>query len=57
MGSIYETLAQIVGDEYVSNRREELYFYGRDPSLMVPHEPDYVRPAGCLLAEIYGTPN
>ncbi|MFC1821980.1 FAD-binding oxidoreductase [Thermodesulfobacteriota bacterium] len=42
MGTLYETLAQIIGDEYVSNRREELYFYGRDPSLMAPHEPDYV---------------
>ena len=42
MGVIYESLSKIVGKDYVSNRQEELYFYGRDASIMPPNEPDYV---------------
>jgi len=42
MSDIYEALQEIVGKDYVSNQAEERYFYGRDPGLMPPHEPDYV---------------
>ena len=42
MSDIYEALAKIVGENYVSNREEERYFYGRAPGLIKPHEPDYV---------------
>jgi len=42
MRDIYKSLAKIVGEDHVSNQTEELYFYGRDPGLMPPHEPDYV---------------
>jgi len=39
---IYKSLAEIVGEGYVSNKKEELYIYSRDPGMMEPHEPDYV---------------
>ncbi|MBN1690695.1 MAG: FAD-binding oxidoreductase [Dehalococcoidia bacterium] len=42
MIDIYSELTNIVDKDYVSNAREELYMYGRDPGLMPPHEPDYV---------------
>ena len=42
MSDVYEVLQKIVGKDYVSSRAEERYFYGRDPGLMPPHEPDYV---------------
>ncbi|HEX75298.1 MAG TPA: FAD-binding oxidoreductase [Dehalococcoidia bacterium] len=42
MSDMYEALVKIVGKNYVSNQKEERYFYGRDPGLMSPHEPDYV---------------
>jgi glycolate oxidase len=42
MTDIYKSLIEIVGEEHVSNRKEELYFYARDPGLMPAHEPDYV---------------
>jgi len=42
MADILEALIGIVGERYVSNRKEELYFYGRDPGISPPHEPDYV---------------
>jgi len=42
MDDVYKSLAEIVGEEYVSNRKEELYIYSRDPGMMEPHEPDYV---------------
>ena len=42
MSDITLSLAEIVGEDYVSNRAEELYFYARDPGLLPPHEPDYV---------------
>lgn len=40
--AIYESLVKIVGRDYVSNRKEERYFYARDGGLMPPHEPDFV---------------
>jgi glycolate oxidase len=40
--AIYESLVKIVGKDYVSNQKEERYFYARDGGLMPPHEPDYV---------------
>ena len=39
---IYISLAEIVGEQYVSNKPEELYIYSRDPGLMPPYKPDYV---------------
>jgi glycolate oxidase len=42
MNKIYKSLAEIVGEQYVSNRKEELYIYSREPGMMEPHEPDYV---------------
>lgn len=39
---VYKALAEIVGEEYVSDRREDLYIYSRDPGLAEPHEPDFV---------------
>ena len=42
MSDLYEALVNIVGKDCVSNQKEERYFYGRDPGLMKPHEPDYV---------------
>jgi len=42
MDRICKSLAEIVGEEYVSNRKEELYIYSQDPGMMEPHEPDYV---------------
>jgi glycolate oxidase len=42
MDDIYKSLAEIVGKDYVSNKKEELYIYSQDPGMMEPHEPDYV---------------
>ncbi|MFW9994369.1 MAG: FAD-binding oxidoreductase [Candidatus Odinarchaeota archaeon] len=42
MESIQGSLASIVGDDYVSNKKEELYIYSQDPGMMEPSEPDYV---------------
>lgn len=42
MDRIYKALAEIVGEEHVSNRREELYTYARDPGLSESRSPDYV---------------
>jgi len=42
MSDIRLSLAEIVGEDYVSNREEEIYFYARDPGLMPAHKPDYV---------------
>ncbi|MBM3154138.1 MAG: FAD-binding oxidoreductase [Chloroflexi bacterium] len=42
MADVYESLVGIVGKNFVSNSKEERYFYARDPGLMPPHEPDYV---------------
>jgi len=35
-------LVTIVGKDFVSDRKEERYFYARDGGLMPPHEPDFV---------------
>ena len=42
MESIYNSLVNIVGKEYVSNQKEELYIYSQDSGMMDPHEPNYV---------------
>ena len=42
MSDIGRTLATIVGENYVSDKKEEAYFYARDPGLMPDHKPDYV---------------
>jgi len=42
MKDVARTLADIVGEQYVSNKPEEVYFYARDPGLMPAHKPDYV---------------
>ena len=42
MSEMIHALSDIVGDRFVSNQAEELYFYGRDPGLMPAHEPDCV---------------
>ncbi|RLB07835.1 MAG: FAD-binding oxidoreductase [Deltaproteobacteria bacterium] len=42
MKDIALLLAEIVGERYVSDRPEEIYFYARDPGLMPPHKPNYV---------------
>ncbi len=39
---IYKALAEIVGEEFVSNRKEELYIYSRDSGLSDPGFPDFV---------------
>jgi len=40
--SLYDSLVTIVGKDFVSDRKEERYFYARDGGLMPPHEPDFV---------------
>lgn len=42
MIDIYSELTSIVDKDFVSNKPEELYMYGRDPGLMPAHEPEYV---------------
>lgn len=42
MTDILQSLTDIVGACAVSNRPEELWFYGRDPGVLSPHPPDYV---------------
>lgn len=42
MNTIYKSLIEIVDEEYVSNRKEDLYIYSQDPGMMEPHEPEYV---------------
>lgn len=42
MDRIYKALAEIVGEDYVSNRPEELYIYSSDPGTTEPRRPDYV---------------
>ena len=39
---IYESLVDIVGEDFVSNRQEELYMYSRDPGASEPRRVDYV---------------
>jgi glycolate oxidase len=40
--ALYNSLANIVGRDFVSNQKEERYFYARDGGLMPAHEPDFV---------------
>jgi glycolate oxidase len=40
--NIHRSLVDIVGEAHVSTKKEEFYFYGRDPGLMPAHEPEYV---------------
>lgn len=42
MEDIYKALVDIVGEEFVSNRKEELYIYSRDSGLSDPSFPDFV---------------
>jgi FAD/FMN-containing dehydrogenase len=42
MGDILDSLKEIVGERWVSNRPEELWYYSRDPGVLEPHRPDYV---------------
>ncbi|MBU2548003.1 MAG: FAD-binding oxidoreductase [Proteobacteria bacterium] len=42
MDRILTALQEIVGERYVSNQPEELWFYSRDPGLTHPQPPDYV---------------
>jgi glycolate oxidase len=40
--ALYDSLVKIVGKDFVSDQKEERYFYARDGGLMPPHEPDFV---------------
>jgi glycolate oxidase len=40
--ALYDSLVTIVGKDFVSNQKEERYFYARDGGLMPAHEPDFV---------------
>jgi glycolate oxidase len=42
MGDILGSLREIVGERWVSDRPEELWYYSRDPGVLEPHRPDYV---------------
>ena len=42
MGSIYHALAENVGEDYVSNRPEELFTYSKDLGTSEPKWPEYV---------------
>lgn len=42
MDSIYTALAEIVGEEYVSDRKEELFTYSKDLGTSEPQWPEYV---------------
>ena len=42
MSDILQSLIEILGEKAVSNRPEELWFYGRDPGVLDSHRPDYV---------------
>ena len=39
---IYNSLVDIVGEDFVSNRPEELYIYSRDPGAQQPRKVDWV---------------
>ncbi|MFP3880528.1 MAG: FAD-binding oxidoreductase [Dehalococcoidia bacterium] len=39
---VLSRLAEIVGQDYVSNRPEDLYLYSRDPGAQKPRQADYV---------------
>jgi glycolate oxidase len=40
--ALYDSLVKIIGKDFVSDEKEERYFYARDGGLMLPHEPDFV---------------
>jgi FAD/FMN-containing dehydrogenase len=40
--ALYDSLVRIVSKDFVSDHKEERYFYARDGGLMSPHEPDFV---------------
>jgi glycolate oxidase len=40
--ALYNSLVTIVGKDFVSDRKEERYFYARDGGLMPAHEPNFV---------------
>jgi FAD/FMN-containing dehydrogenase len=40
--SVLSALVAIVGEDYVSNRPEELYLYSRDSGVREPRKADYV---------------
>lgn len=40
--ALYDSLVKIVSKDFVSDQKEERYFYARDGGLMPPHEPDFV---------------
>ena len=42
VSTIYKSLVEILNEEYVSNKKEDLYIYSQDPGMMEPHEPEYV---------------
>jgi glycolate oxidase len=42
MSDIFRSLVDIVGERYVSDQKEEAFFYSRDPGLMPERKPDYV---------------
>lgn len=42
MGSIYNALIEIVGEDYASNRQEELFTYSKDLGTSEPQWPEYV---------------
>ena len=42
MDSIYQALTEIVGEDYASNRQEELFTYSKDLGTSEPKWPDYV---------------
>ena len=42
MSSIYQALIDIVGEDYVSNRKEELFTYSKDLGTAPPQWPEYV---------------
>jgi glycolate oxidase len=42
MSSIYDALVEIVGDDYASNRQEELFTYSKDLGTSKPKWPEYV---------------
>jgi glycolate oxidase len=42
VSALYDSLVKIIGKDFVSDHKEERYFYARDGGLMPPHEPDFV---------------
>jgi len=42
MSNVHEALAEIVGEQYVSDQQEEAFFYSQDGGTMDPKPPDFV---------------